>query len=52
MKRKIQTAIHLIHVIKYVALDENELRDHLRLLKAECGEDDSSEHSQSISSNT
>lgn len=52
MKRKIMTAIHLIHLIKYVTLDENELRDHLRLLKSESLEDDSSEHSQSISSNT
>lgn len=52
MKRKIMTAIHLIHLIKYVTLDENELRDHLRLLKSESVEDDSSEHSQSISSNT
>lgn len=52
MKEKIKIAIHLTHLIKYVALDENELRDHLRLLKSECVVDDSSEHSQSISSNT
>lgn len=52
MKRKIKVAIHLTHLTKYVALDENELRDHLRLIKSDCVQDDSSEHSQSISSNT
>ena len=52
MKRKVKVAIHLIHLTKNVAIDENELRDHLLLLKSECVQDGSSVHSRSVSSNS